>query len=207
MKQRTRVLFGGSFDPPTIAHRSLIQLVRQSLPDAEIVVIVAGQPPHKDPAQCTPAVMRLELARLAFGDLDGVRISDEECRRAGPSYTVETLARHRGELGGAALYWLIGADSLLDLPNWREPHRILELAHVLTVARPGFDVGTLDSLTAFTADERAALRAGILEGSGPDVSSSAVRRDIREGCPIDDLVDAAVLAAIRVRGLYIEPCA
>lgn len=197
---RARILFGGSFDPPTLAHRRMLEIVRRRHPGAEIVVIPAGSPPHKQGV--TEGSLRLAMARIAFAGLAGVRVSDEECRQPGPSYTVRTLERHAAEIGDGELYWLIGSDSLLDLGNWREPHRILQLAEVLTVPRPGYDVTTLDALTGLTPTERDALRSGVLPASGPAVSSTRARQGIQRGEDVGELVDARVLAFIRERGLY-----
>jgi nicotinate-nucleotide adenylyltransferase len=196
------VLFGGTFDPPTLAHRRLVEIARAAIPGAEIVVIPAGQPPHKAHTACSPASLRLEMARLAFQDLDYVRVSDEECRLPGPSFTVETLERHRRELGERELYWLIGSDSLLELPTWRQPERILELAHVLTVARPGFDLAALDRLPGLTSEQRSRLRRGILADAGPPISATEVRQRLGRGEDVGAGVDPRVLAYIAAHRLY-----
>jgi nicotinate-nucleotide adenylyltransferase len=200
---RTRILFGGSFDPPTLAHRRVVEVARAAFPEAEIVVVPAGAAPHKRRRERTDAEARLAMARLAFAGLAQVRVSDEEVRRPGPSFTVDTLAANRAELGDAAdLFWLLGSDSLLDLPHWKEPHRILRLARVLTVARPGFDPAALDHLTGLDAAERGGLRRGVLPGTGPDLSSTEVRDRLARGDDVAASVEPAVLAFIRERGLY-----
>ena len=175
-----RVLFGGSFDPPTIGHRRLLEIAREAFPRAELRVVVAGQAPHKLDRRQTAARHRFAMARIAFVDLDGVHVSNEELVRDGPSYTVDTLARHRREVARRdQLGFLIGGDSLLDFATWREPGRILELARVLTVARPGYATRAIASLSGLDKRQKALLREGILDGKGPDISSTAIRAALR----------------------------
>ena len=202
-RPRARILFGGSFDPPTRAHRELIEIGLHAFPKAELIVLPAGQAPHKLDAAPTSSALRLAMARLAFGQHARVRVSDEECQQAGPSYTYLTIERHRRELGAdAELYWLIGSDSLLDFPTWRYPRRILELAQVLTVARPGFDVGALAGLTGLDRPQKRALRDGILDGAGPPISSTLVRAKFAAQEDVSRFVEPAVLTFIEEHGLY-----
>ncbi len=150
------------------------------------------------------AELRFELCELAFGSLARVRVSDEEIRRGGTSYTVETLRRHRGELGQEAeLCWLLGSDSLLDLESWRKVHEILSLCQILTVPRPGFSVADLEQLSGFDAKEKKQLRAGILGKSlAAPISSTEVRTRLAQGQEVSTLISPAVLARIRQLGLY-----
>lgn len=214
---RVRILFGGSFDPPTAAHRQLIEIALGAHPCAELVVIPAGTAPNKRDRATTPARHRLEMARIAFRDLPRVRVSDEEIVRGGTSWTVETLERHRDELGKSArLFFLLGADSLLGFGKWRQPQRILELAKILAVARPGFDLRDLDAVEDLDATTKTRLRAGILVGSGPDISSTELRARVRDAhgrgteataAKTDTIphLDPAVRAYIDRHGLYQDP--
>lgn len=204
----TRILYGGSFDPPTMAHRFLVDTALRAYEGTdglEVVVIPAGTAPHKRDRETTAAEHRLGMCRAAFDDLaPRVRISDEEIVRGGTSWTVDTLARHREELGDdAELCFLLGADSLLSFDKWREPQRILRLARILAVARPGFPLERLDQLEGLDASERAKLRSGILEGEGPDVSSTMLRARFAEGrAPGPSLLAPRVLDYIDRHGLY-----
>ena len=135
--------------------------------------------------------------------MEGLRVADEEIRSTGPNFTWETLERHRRELGDSAeLYWLLGSDSLLDLPHWREPGRILKLARILTVPRPGFDVGDLDHLPGLDAEQKARLREGILPDSAPAIAATGIREALREGRDCSDQLDPRVLAYIERQGMY-----
>jgi nicotinate-nucleotide adenylyltransferase len=202
---RQRILFGGSFDPPTLAHRDAIEAAIEAFPEAELVVVPAGNPPHKRGRRMTPPELRLRMACIAFADLPRLRVSDEEIGRPGRSWTVETLARHRRELGPAGeLYLLLGADSVLDLPGWREPHRILQLARVLTVPRPGFDHATVATLPGLSPEERQALQAGFLPRRARSGSSTEVRAAIVAGHDTSDLLDDRVRAFLEHERLYRE---
>ena len=202
-RHRPRILFGGSFDPPQLAHRFLVESARQRHPEAEIVVIPAGRPPHKLDRKLSSEDQRTALCELAFGNIPGLQVSNEELRTTEPNYTWKTLAKHRKELGDEVdLYWLLGSDSLLDLPQWREPHRILELARILTVPRPGFDVRDLDGLPGLTALEKRDLEQGILPEQAPAIAATEIREAIAEGRDCRDLLDPKVLAYILEQGMY-----
>ena len=208
---KRRILYGGSFDPPTLAHRRVLEIARAAFPRAELVVIPAGTPPHKEGRELRPAEARLAMARLAFGDIPGLRVSDEECRRTGPSFTVDTLrAQERDTLSlpprlRPRLYLLMGSDSTLSLPRWRDPHEILKMARVLTVPRPGFDPGGIDTLPDFSPEEKASLKEGILPEEAPPLSSTEARALLAAGQPAEALVPAPVLAYIHEQGLYAPP--
>jgi nicotinate-nucleotide adenylyltransferase len=215
MKQK--ILYGGSFDPPTLAHRRVLEIAKAAFPLAEIVVIPAGAPPHKEGRELRPAEARLAMARLAFGDIPGLRVSEEECRRAGPSFTVDTLraqwkqweqwedSHSLSEEQQPQLFLLMGSDSTLSLPSWREPHEILKLAQILTVPRPGFDPEGIGQLPGLSPDERIAIKKGVLPQEAPAISSTEARALLASGQPVEDVVPAPVLAFIRERGLYTSP--
>ena len=170
---------------------------------AQVHVIVAGQAPHKTASGQSSAASRIEMARLAFPDMERLVISDEELRAGGPSYTVDTLRRHRSLLGAdAKLSWLVGSDSLLDLRSWRSPSLILQLAEILTVPRPGFRAQDICMLTEFSKEEILKLVQGILAEEAPELSSTELREKILAGVSVEDRVDKAVLTYIRQEHLY-----
>jgi len=200
---RPRILFGGSFDPPQRAHRELIDAALTAFPGAELIVIPAGSPPNKLGIELTPLAQRITMCELAFAAIGGVTVSDEDSGHPGPSYTYETVARHRAELGPTAeLYWLLGSDSLLDLPNWRRPDAILARCKVLTVARPGFDPSQVDELAAFSPEQREQLKNGILPAVASPVSSTEARRRIAAGEDASALLAPEVLEFVLANGLY-----
>jgi nicotinate-nucleotide adenylyltransferase len=188
------LLFGGAFDPPHRAHRAILQAALAQLRPAGVtraVVLPAGRHPFKR-QDLSPDAARLELCRLAFGDLPDVVVSDHELRPDHSGYTVDTLRHFPREQPDARLFFLVGADNLAQLPQWREPAAVLALATLVVVPRrtdgpvpvpPGADV----------------VRVHVRED---DVSSSAVRSELRRGGDVAGLVAPAVLARIRELGLY-----
>jgi len=202
---KARILYGGSFDPPQLAHREVVEIALRAYPQARVLVIPAGWPPHKEEAGRTPAPHRLAMTRLAFAGLEGVEVSDEECRREGPSYTVDTLAAHRRSLApGTPLYWLVGSDSLLRLAAWKDPHRILRLARILTVPRPGYPPERILDDERFSIEERRLLARGILGETASPLSSTEVREALRRGEATSGFCAPEVHAYILDHGLYLS---
>lgn len=141
-------VFGGSFDPPHLAHRALAQAAVADLQLDELRILPTGQAWHKN-RSLTPAVHRLAMTKLAFDDVSHVRVDDREIKRAGPTYTVDTLRELKVQLPEAELMLLIGEDQALALPTWHEWREILQLAIIcvaeredMTGARPRFAAPT-----------------------------------------------------------------
>jgi nicotinate-nucleotide adenylyltransferase len=194
-------LFGGAFDPPHRTHRRLAEAARDRLAVAQVAVLPSGDHPHR--RGLSPAHHRVAMCRLAFAGLPGVVVDDREVRRAGPSYSIDTVREVRAELGpGPPLYWLIGADNLPLLPTWRDHHALLAEVTVVTYPRAGcpVDEALLDGLD-LTAAEREHLLAHVLPALGDDVSATAVRAALAKGLPTPELVPE-VAAYARAHRLY-----
>lgn len=131
-----RVQYGGTFDPVHNGHLAVARAARDALA-AEVWLMPAHDPPHKS-ATGASAAQRAAMLALAIADQQGLRLDRRELHRIGPSWTILSLRELRAELGQAApLALLIGADSFLQLPTWREWRRLPELAHLLIAERPG----------------------------------------------------------------------
>ena len=128
-------VFGGTFDPPHLGHLLLAECAREALALDAVVFVPARVPPHRAPKRPSPADVRVRLLRAALHGT-GFRVSTLELVRPGPSYTVDTLDEMKNT--HEALWLLLGADSLLDLPAWRDPDGILARARLAVAARPGF---------------------------------------------------------------------
>jgi nicotinate-nucleotide adenylyltransferase len=185
-------ILGGSFDPPHIGHVAMAQSARETLGLDKVLLMPARRPPHKEAVDLSGWEHRLEMARLAARDLKGIEVSLHEESNLGASYTVETLRRFR-ELYDDEVYFILGADSLRDLPGWREPGSLLELATIVVFPRDG-----IDARLAVEGD------ASIVVFETPviEVASSDVRRKRRAGDRIDHLVPAAVFEYIQANFLY-----
>ena len=139
-------IFGGTFDPIHLGHLILAEQCREACALDLVWLVVAGAPPHK-PGGRTSAAHRLEMARIASAGHPAFEVSEIETRRPGPHYSVETLdAVRQSRPEGDELFFLIGADSLIDLPQWREPDRIARLATIVVVNRSGIDAAATAAL-------------------------------------------------------------
>ncbi len=158
-----------------------------------------GVPPHKTAEDDPGAEHRLAMCRLAVDADRRLAVSELELRRAGPSYTVDTLRALHAEDPGRELTFILGADMARTLGGWREPREILSLARLAVAERDG-------SARREISETLAALGAGprveFLDMAPIDVSSSAVRERVAAGEPIDALVPEAVAAYIADHGLY-----
>lgn len=182
-------LFGGTFDPPHIGHLVAAQDAAEALALDRVLFIPAGTPPHKPPGSVTAADVRLDLIRLATADTPAFVVDDREIRRAGPSWTVDTLAGLRAEDPAADLHLLIGADQYAAFDTWRDPARIRSLCRIAVLDREGGS----GQLTG--GDIR--VRVTRLDIAGRDI-----RERVAHGRSIRHLVPAPVEAEIRVRRLY-----
>lgn len=208
-------LLGGSFDPPHDGHVALARYFCTLLAPDELRVIPAGQPWQKTDLQ-TPAIHRVEMARLAFSGLPvPVVIDDLEIRRAGPTYTVDTLRALRAAIGNdASIAFLIGADQLQKLHTWKDWQQIFDYAHLCVASRPGFgfDAAHLAPQVARECQRRAADGAQIrstphglvflAHGLHVDLSATTIRAALAQGAPVHSMLPAAVLDYAKRQHLY-----
>ena len=191
---------GGTFDPVHHGHLVAAEEVRACLDLDRVLFVPAGQPPHKRRA-VTPAADRVAMLAAAIADNPAFAISRVEVDRPGPSYSVDTLARLRAELGPEdELYFVVGMDMLADLPHWHQPERLADLARLVAVTRPGFPPFDLARLEGIVPNAGAAIR--IVPVPELRISATDLRRRVATGRPIRYQVPAAVEAYIRERGLY-----
>jgi len=186
-------LFGGSFDPVHLGHLLVAQAAREELDLAQLVFIPAAQSPFKPESAPTPAPARLRLLRLALSGKTWCEIDEQEIRRGGVSYTIDTVRAHAGRSPHAQLFYLIGADHLRQLPKWREAEELARLVQFVVIPRPG------EAETSFPAPFGGRFLAGFPLG----VSSSQIRERVKAGLPIDHLVPCQVAEAIHNNRLYL----
>lgn len=197
-------LFGGSFNPIHAGHLIASRAVAEHLRLDKLYLIPAAVPPHRNPKSLAAPQHRLEMLRLAAKGEPLFEVSDYEISQPGPSYTILTVQEFRRQLGEAVdLYWLIGADSLVELANWYEVERLVDLCQVVTAARPGWDQPDLSGLSRRVSRAQIErLEAGILRTPRIDISASEIRRRVAEGLSIRYLVPDAVAEYIAAQGLY-----
>jgi len=194
-------ILGGTFNPPHLAHLVCASEARSQLGLERVVLIPTGVPPHKPMEQEPGAAHRLEMCRLAAGGhRDWLTVSSIEVDRGGPSYTADTLREIHASQPGDELTFIVGGDMAWSLPSWREPEAILGLASVAVAERAGArreEVRTrLDAMAG-------AARITYIDVPRLDISSSALRRRVREGRPLDYLVPDPVADYIEQRRLYL----
>jgi len=196
-------IIGGTFDPVHYAHLAIAEEVYHELHLDRIVFVPAGQPPHKSARHITPARQRLAMLKLALASNTHFTFSLVDMQRSGPSYTVDTLRCLRQEWGpDAEFYFVIGGDSLKDLPGWRDPEGILAQATIVALMRPGY----IDLTHAREQLEARlpGLRQHLITLSGPamEISSTDLRERIAQGRPIKYQTPENVERYIFRQGLY-----
>jgi nicotinate-nucleotide adenylyltransferase len=194
-------LFGGTFDPIHLGHLILAESCREACGLDRVWFVVAGAPPHK-PGERTSASDRLEMVRIAVAGHPAFEVSDLETHRPGPHYSVETLEAIHRERPDDELFFLIGADSLTDLPSWRQPGRIAQLATIVAVNRPGIDMFDPTHLPDLGPGTRP-IQVVAVPPIG--IASHDLRRRVAEGRSIRYQVSRGVEAYIEAQGLYRRP--
>jgi nicotinate-nucleotide adenylyltransferase len=193
-------LLGGSFDPIHVGHLHIARQACAGLALDRVVFVPAGQPPHKLDQALTDPEHRFEMVRLALAEEPCFSVSRIDLDRPGPCYSVDTVRLLQEQWGPEArIYFLIGADSLVDLPTWYQPRRLLDLCQVVAIDRPGYGV----DLTALERRFPGASPAILLEHVPPiGVSATEIRRRVAEQRSIEGLVPPAVASYIEAHGLY-----
>ena len=142
-------VIGGTFDPVHNGHLIIAEELRGRLNLAEVLFVTAGQPWLKVPSPLSAVEHRLEMVRLAIADRPYFKLSTVDIERPGPSFSIDTITELQSQLGaGTELYFILGWDSLAELPQWREPSQLIKMCHLVTVPRPGYPAPDLDSLEA-----------------------------------------------------------
>ena len=187
-------LFGGSFDPVHCGHLLVAQAACEELNLTRLFLIPAAQSPFKPHRQPAPATERLRLLRLALAGRNTWEIDEQEIRRGGTSFTIDTVQDYGRRFPGAELYYLIGADHLPQLPKWRAAAELARLVEFVVIPRPGESAG----------DPPPPFRGRTLAGFPLGVSSSQIRSRVRAGLSVDGLVPATVAEAIGNNHLYLS---
>ena len=186
-------IYGGSFDPVHLGHLLVAQAAMENLQLDRLFFIPAAQSPFKPDAKPAPDSVRLQLLRLALAGKTNCEIDDQEIRRGGVSYTIDTLRDYAKKFPGAKLFYLIGADNAAKLNDWREPAALASLAEFVAVLRPG------GANPIFPPP----FRGRTLQGFPFAVSSSQIRARVRAALSVENLVPPAVAAAIHAAHLYV----
>ena len=186
-------VFGGSFDPVHIGHLIMAEHCREQGRLDRVFFVPAARPPHKLDKPLAPFHHRQEMLEFAIAGYPPFQVSLIEKDRPGPSFTVDTLRELRAAQPNDEFLLILGSDCLPDLPSWREPAAIAQLAELLVVARPGTEV----------AQPPAEFRWRRIDCPLMEVASSDLRRRIGEGRSVRYLVPRAVECYLQQHHLYL----
>jgi nicotinate-nucleotide adenylyltransferase len=206
---------GGTFDPFHRGHLDPVLAACETMQWDRVLYIPAWRQPFKTHLDAAPGAHRFAMAALTIRDHDALYVSPIELDRGGVSYSVDTLDELHRQYPGASFDWIIGDDNLRDLHRWKEPERLFQLARFVVLTRTG--VGSRESdlrPSAPSADKTSSaddadgyrLKPTIVfaHNDTVPVSSTEIRRRVRDGLPIDAFVDPLVSRYIHHYGLYKE---
>ena len=202
-------IYGGSFDPVHVGHLIVAECCREQARLDRVLFVPAALPPHKQDRPPAPAPHRLRMLSLAIGGHEAFEVAGDEVDRGGVSYTVDTLAGLAARHPSDSLFLILGPDALGQLPGWREPGRILEMAIILAVEREAFDdVPSLcrePGLERLLGPRLARIVADRVRVPAVGIRSSDLRAAVASGTSIRYRTPRAVEQYIRDHGLYRQP--
>ena len=216
-------LFGGTFNPVHFGHLRAALEIREGFGLDEVILIPASLPPHKIPLEVADAADRMQMLNLALENISGLKLSDVELKRSGPSYTIDTVQHLRQKLPDQSrIYLIMGIDAFLEIDTWKSYNELLERIPFIIISRPnagnsGINYGwkrledylTLkisgdyvfsESQNCYRAKDKQPVY--IYEVTGLNISSTRIRSLISEGRPVRFLVPQKVAHFIKSKGLY-----
>lgn len=194
---RSRIgVFGGTFDPPHMAHTRIAQFLLDFGRLERVLWVPAATPPHKSDCGITPANIRLRMVSAAIKGMTGQEVSDIEILRGGHSYTVDTLRALKQIYPEKDLLLIMGSDQFRSLHEWREVESLVGLAEICVLQRRG-DIDIDECLSSSVDGDWMLAPLGQV-----DVSSSEIRKKIQQDLPYRHLVSESVGEIIEEEGLY-----
>jgi nicotinate-nucleotide adenylyltransferase len=190
-------VMGGTFNPIHIGHLVTAEEALYAFSLDEVIFVPAGQPWQKD-RDVAEAEHRYLMTVIATASNPHFRVSRIEIDRPGPTYTVETLRALRAEIGEAELYFITGADAILQILSWKDPEEVLAEARFVAATRPGYDLDRLEKELPQGLEDR----VHIFEIPALAISSTDIRRRVREGRPVRYLLPEGVARYIEKARLY-----
>ncbi len=199
----TRIgIYGGTFSPPHNGHLAAAKAFMEQMWLDILYVIPTGTPPHKEMEVPVSAAQRFEMCQLAFCEMEGVYVSDMEIRREGKSYTVDTLRELSGE--DRRLFLLCGTDMMLTLDQWRSAEEIFKLCYPVYMRRENdrsLDTQIVKKIAEYQENYGRVVRR--IVGEAIPLSSSDVRRAVRDGNDVGKMIPFAVEKYIKDNHLYV----
>ena len=195
-------ILGGTFDPIHYGHLIIAEEIRHALALERVLFLPAGQPPHKQGIPVSQAADRVAMVRLAIADNPAFEVCLHDIERGGLSYTADTLTALTERFAGADIHFIMGEDSLEDLPTWHDPERIMRTARLAVALRPGVQV---DLTRLEEALPGVSARVDLVATLEIGIASRDLRARVAAGRPIRYQAPDAVVDYVAARGLYRSP--
>ena len=197
-------ILGGTFDPIHYGHLLLAEQARETFALDRVLFVPAARPPHKRKQSLCAARHRLAMVKLALAGNDVFGASDVEIRRGGVSYSVDTVERLARRHRGAALFFVIGSDTVPELPTWKQAGRLAELATLVVACRPDAPLPPATKLAGtLTREQVRSLQEHVLPMPPVGLASRDIRQRVAEGRSIRYMVPREVEQYIHAHGLYV----
>lgn len=195
-------IFGGTFDPPHYSHLILAEEAREQLDLNRVLWLPAGQSPFKQDLPVSPIEQRLQMVTAAIGNNRHFHLSRVDCDRPPPHYSADTIALLQQAHPGTTLYWIMGADSLYDLPRWTRGAEFIARCQLAVLRRPGTHMNLTEIEQQLPGVQ---ARVHWVHAPEMEISSRDIRRRVQEGRSIRYLTPYQVCQIIARQGLYRDP--
>jgi nicotinate-nucleotide adenylyltransferase len=193
-------VLGGTFDPPHAGHLLLAKRAHKALKLDKVLWVVTPSPPHKLNMSISPLSARIKMVEQSIHSLPAFELSNADISRPAPHYAVGTLHWLRDHYPGRKFAYLMGSDSLMDLPNWHDPIKFINLCEILAVMHR---IGTMVNMEELEKGlPGITSKTFFLEGVQDEISAFDIRKRVRKGEAYDELVPANVAEIIEHLGLY-----
>ena len=204
MAKRKIALFGGTFDPIHLGHTGIAAEAVKHIGAEKIVFVPAKRSPLKGFSPCSSDEDRFAMIALAIAGNKNFELSDYELKRPEPSYTLQTVRQFQADYSSeTSIYWLIGADSIDDLPHWYRIVELIDECNISAMYRAGCEPPDFSKFKSLWGPERVEkLQRNVIQTSLIDISSTEIRDRLAAGLDVTDMLHPAVANYIHKRGLY-----
>jgi nicotinate-nucleotide adenylyltransferase len=204
MSQRKTALFGGTFDPIHKGHIDVARSAFDIIGADRLIFVPARRSALKRELPVASGSDRLHMTRLAIAGIERFEVSNRELQRPAPSYTIDTVRHFQQEFGpNTEIYWLLGADSMGELPRWHKIQELIDTCFLTCMYRAGYEPPDFSCFADSLGAERVKkLRDNIIETPLIDISSTQIRARLAKGRGADDMLNSEVAEYIREKKLY-----